>query len=161
MHDVALRPSAYGLAGSGSGSGTASTSGAALPEETATEQEMQAKRAALLAKVNSFTPHSTVFEVGTKGPNPLSDLMRDRRATLDAKRAKAVFKREAQESAAQSTAADTQAPERGERDAIPLENLSQAGESDIEASLGHCAAVLFCACATNADVCTFCCCALL
>ncbi|PWN43652.1 DEAD-domain-containing protein [Ceraceosorus guamensis] len=121
VHDVVVRPSAYGLSGAGTNS---------LSKHRGSDgsDDLAAQRAALLAKVNSFTPQNTVFEVGTKGPNPLSDLMRDRRATLDAKRARAAA-RDAVQEPAQS---DGENGETEFGDVGPLDEMSQAGESDIE-----------------------------
>ena len=44
--------------------------------------EDHAARAAMLAKINGFTPPETIFEAGRQGANPLAQLMKARRETL-------------------------------------------------------------------------------
>ncbi|MBW0517959.1 hypothetical protein O181_057674 [Austropuccinia psidii MF-1] len=39
-------------------------------------------RGQLLAQVNQFTPHETVFEIGTRGKSPAAQLMRERRKSM-------------------------------------------------------------------------------
>lgn len=48
----------------------------------AAQPDVMRARAALLAKVNSFTPVETVFEVGTRGKTPGAQIMQDRRREL-------------------------------------------------------------------------------
>ncbi|WFD36530.1 RNA helicase [Malassezia cuniculi] len=76
VHDVVRRPSAYGLGGK------------AAPKPH--DDSLAAARASLLAKVNSFRPGETVFEIGQRGQKqPLSRLMQDRRRTLATKQIRA------------------------------------------------------------------------
>jgi ATP-dependent RNA helicase DDX54/DBP10 len=49
----------------------------------AEEEEMERKKAALLAAVNSFRPPETVFEIGSRGKTSGALLMKDRRKALD------------------------------------------------------------------------------
>ncbi len=80
VHDVIKRPSAYGLNGAKMAEGAKAILGAAAGgaggsgevedkggKAALKEAEEAAARAALLAKVNSFRPNETVFEIGMRG----------------------------------------------------------------------------------------------
>lgn len=98
VHDVIRRPKAYGL-------GRQSDSEESSKSKKADEEEKMAnaKRAALLAKVNGFRPSETVFEVGTRGATPNALLMKDRRRVLDGKRKRAEILEEAKKEAGQGS----------------------------------------------------------
>lgn len=86
VHDVLMRPRVYGLT-------PLSDAGARPVANTASSIDKDAAaRAALLAKVNGFTPVETVFEVGARGATPNALLMKDRRKTLAGKAKRAQIK---------------------------------------------------------------------
>ena len=95
VHDVLRRPSVYGL-GDGQGSGVS----------LAPDDKLAAARSSLLAKVNSFTPGETVFELGARGQHaPLAQLMAERRRTMDGKQRRARLIEEAKRGNQQDDAA--------------------------------------------------------
>ncbi|SPO26270.1 related to ATP-dependent RNA helicase DBP10 [Ustilago trichophora] len=91
VHDVIQRPATYGLHGAKMAEAARSVLGESAVKKTegkaaVKEAEEAAARAALLAKVNSFRPQETVFEIGIRGDaTPLGALMRSRRQTMDVK----------------------------------------------------------------------------
>ncbi|KAJ1025676.1 hypothetical protein NDA18_004015 [Ustilago nuda] len=96
VHDVVKRAEVYGLNGPTMAAAAKSILGSDAAEGVSAagsggkaalkEAEEAAARAALLAKVNSFRPQETVFEIGIRGDaTPLGALMRSRRQTMDVK----------------------------------------------------------------------------
>lgn len=81
VHDVLMRPKAYGLTPLISEANPRPVASAVA----ASVDRDAAARAALLSKVNGFTPTETVFEVGARGATPNALLMKDRRKTLAGK----------------------------------------------------------------------------
>jgi ATP-dependent RNA helicase DDX54/DBP10 len=129
VHDVIRRPAAYGLTGKGpTAAGEGSTK---APANRRMDEETALAREALLAKINGFNPTETVFEVGTRGANPLTNLMRSRRTTLAGKQAKAAAR-----VAHRELIDGTAAPEE-EEDEMRLDeagDVEMADEEEIEVS---------------------------
>ncbi|SCV70094.1 BQ2448_1488 [Microbotryum intermedium] len=74
-------------------------------------------RADLLAKVNSFRPNETVFEVGTRGKTVASQLMKDRRkAMLKSERARALPEEDGEEKEEEDR---VEMPDEGDEDGAP------------------------------------------
>ncbi|WFD00864.1 RNA helicase [Malassezia yamatoensis] len=116
VHDVLQRPTVYNLGD------------ADLFSSPTHDDPLSKTRASLLAKINSFRPGETVFELGTRGPNaPLAQLMQDRRKLLDTKqrRARAI---EETKTHVTPVAATTQNSEQDEVDEEQLEALFDTGK---------------------------------
>lgn len=113
VFDVLRRPSVYRL-------GSSDAESAGKPHDDA----LSSARASLLAKVNSFRPGETVFEIGQRGQHaPLAQLMQHRRRTLQGKQQRARALEEAKQSAEPAPAE-------------PHTTLSDAEEDTIEAVFG-------------------------
>lgn len=122
--DFYRRPSAYGLSGSGGtsvGSKQASRKHNPLVEQA---------RSDLLAKISSFRPSETVFEIGARGETtPLAKLMKDRRKTLEVNIERRRIAK-AQEDGERDSDDDE---EEDGLDTAPLEEQEGADEDDIKA----------------------------
>lgn len=142
VHDVLRRPLVYGLKPAG---GVTVEGGDAIlgvgesesqkPDSTK-NVEQAAARAAMLAKVNSFRPGETIFEIGQRGDKtPLAQLMKSRRRTMDDKSKKIAAAEARKADALASHKDDTDASDdQDERDLVELE---QADEAEIEGLFGQ------------------------
>lgn len=132
-HDVLRRPEVYGLQRVAS-----ATAGSAPPSTSASKAEdadMAAARAALLAKVNSFRPGETVFEIGAKGATPNAILMRDRRKTMERKAAAGKIREAIKNGAAGEGGEEGRSEDADEVDdeAPVKDSLAELSEADEEA----------------------------
>ncbi|KAN0064496.1 ATP-dependent RNA helicase dbp10 [Thecaphora frezii] len=153
IHDVILRPTSYGLkplvgdAATAAGATALPTAGAAVEankkkRDLAKEAAEAAARAALLAKVNSFRPGETIFEIGARGDStPLAQLMKSRRRTLDdkakkidaAEARKRELRADKEEAAAEAAKRSKKRSAGDDDDGGAAVELEEAGEEEIEA----------------------------
>jgi ATP-dependent RNA helicase DDX54/DBP10 len=96
-----------------------------------TDANMAQAKAALLARINSFTPTETVFEVGTRGKTPGAQLMQERRKTIANVNKKAVANRVA--NGEREKGAEEEVVEDGDVDMQG--DLPMADENDLEVSV--------------------------
>ena len=127
VHAVIKRPDAYGLKGPRTGRSDKQKASSAGEDDSA---DMDTARAAMLAKINGFTPGETIFEAGRQGANPLAQLMKSRRETLKRGQAKAAL--------VQSLKGEEDDEEAAEKDEGLNETLggemSEADEEDLKVS---------------------------
>lgn len=105
--------------------------------ETGDKEEKNEKRAGLLATINSFKPHETVFEIGSrgaKGKNVASQVMQSRRKLLDGKIENRRQKEQALALAAEEEEEEKEEPETGfaEDQVEVAHGLSEASEDELE-----------------------------
>ncbi|KAK0555548.1 ATP-dependent RNA helicase dbp10 [Tilletia horrida] len=152
IHDVLRRPVAYGL----TPLPRASTSKTTTPKSTSEKQaeaDMAAARASLLAKVSSFSPQETVFELGVGKNRAASSgsataaieaaaLMRERRKTLAKKQARAAAglaqlkERDGDADDSKETSNENGLDAEDAETAVDLEEVAMADEDDIQKVFG-------------------------
>ncbi|KDN42411.1 DEAD-domain-containing protein [Tilletiaria anomala UBC 951] len=134
VHEVLRNPAAFGFKGMPIRSDSALSLIKAQPDGVQSpgpdDADMDAARAAMLAKINGFTPMETIFEAGRQGANPLAQLMKSRRQTLQQAKSKDVAARAAaaDDAGKADDDAETKADSGGHLDG----SLSEADEEDLK-----------------------------
>ena len=106
-------------------------------EITGVSHDVEAARAAMIAKVNGFNPTETVFEVGKKGATVMSALMQQRRiAMVRSHNARALAADSDEEEAEAATFASDEDDEMEEKIVQPMTAEDEADAEEVEEVFG-------------------------